>query len=241
MVEQTPSIEDRAEDDAMSIQIEEKSLELAIVKAAGRLGITQSELAYKIIGKNEGFLGIFGKKIQIEAWPKKRSQDHAIDEFESIEDVQEDLRVFLTGIYFQMFGKHAEVQVRLDKNDRLIFDIKCPYLASQIKNNIKIAESMEHLLRKKPRYFKSELPFRIFVDANNARVEKENDLVLMAKDLSNKVYENQKPIILNYQSPYDRKVIHLALDKDKRVYTKSIGVGQNRKLMILPSKEANAQ
>ena len=87
---------------------------------------------------------------------------------------------------------------------------------------------------------RTELPFRIFVDAKGIRLAKEKNLVNMAKDLSNKVFENQKPIVLNNQTPYDRKIIHLALDKDKRVYTKSIGVGQNRKLMILPSKEANA-
>jgi spoIIIJ-associated protein len=58
----------------------------------------------------------------------------------------------------------------------------------------------------------------------------------MAKDLSEKVHENKKPIVLNYKSPYERKIIHMALDKDDRVYTKSIGSGPGRKLMILPSQ-----
>lgn len=58
----------------------------------------------------------------------------------------------------------------------------------------------------------------------------------MAHDLSAKVHENKRPIVLNYKSSYDRKIIHMALDKDERVYTKSIGSGPNRKLMILPSR-----
>ena len=41
---------------------------------------------------------------------------------------------------------------------------------------------------------------------------------------------------MTHKSSYDRKIIHMALDKDDLVYTKSIGSGANRKLMILPSK-----
>lgn len=228
----------------MAIKIEEKSLELAIVKAASRLGVTQAELAYKILHKSEGFLGFFGKKIEIEAWKKKnglqenkRGSDLA-EHFQEGFDLQQDLKNFLGEIYYCMFGKRVKIDVHSD-DERVIFNIDCGFLASQIKICTKIAESFEHLLRKKPRYLKTELPFRIFVDAQDARLHKEKELVSMAHDLSNKVYEKQKPIILNYQSPYDRKIIHLALDKDKRVYTKSIGVGHNRKLMILPTREAN--
>lgn len=222
----------------MTIRIEEKSLELAMVRAARRLGITQSQLGYKVLSKSNGFLGIFGRKITIEAWPIGETA-HVQCHANNLDELQEDLRQFLIAIYFRMFAKKVKVDVQLDKNDRLIFNIHCTFLEEQMKNSTKIAESFEHLLRKKPRYLKSELPFRIFIDANHVRIRKEKDLISMAKDLSNKVYANQKPVILNYQSPYDRKIIHLALDKDKRVYTKSIGVGQNRKLMILPSKEAH--
>ena len=59
----------------------------------------------------------------------------------------------------------------------------------------------------------------------------------LARDLSEKVHENKRPIVLNYKSSYDRKIIHMALDKDDRVYTKSIGTGPNRKLMILPIRK----
>ncbi|MEZ4743631.1 MAG: R3H domain-containing nucleic acid-binding protein [Bdellovibrionota bacterium] len=63
----------------------------------------------------------------------------------------------------------------------------------------------------------------------------------MANDLSIKVSENKRPVVLNYKSSYDRKIIHMALDKDEKVYTKSIGSGPNRKLMILPIDGADGQ
>ena len=81
-----------------------------------------------------------------------------------------------------------------------------------------------------------DVPFRVFIDMGGGRKNRDEELVSIAQKTSKKVVEKQKPIILNYNNSYDRKVIHMALDGDKRVYTKSVGVGANRKLMVLPSK-----
>ncbi len=226
----------------MTIRVEEKNIELAIVKAASKLGVTQSKMAYKIVSTNPGLFGIFGKRVCIEAWTRKSpitandSTDHPVI---CPKALQEELRVFLADICTRMCGEKVKVKASLI-DERLVFDICNETIASQLAKSSKIAEAFEHLLRKKPKGLKAELPFRIFVDANNIRRAKEQELITMAKDLSDRVFENQKPIVLNYQSPYDRKIIHMALDQDERVYTKSIGVGNNRKLMILPTKEAHA-
>ena len=60
----------------------------------------------------------------------------------------------------------------------------------------------------------------------------------MAQELSTKVYKNKRSITLKDKSSYDRKIIHMALDADKRVYTKSVGVGFRRRLMIIPRRES---
>ena len=238
----------------MSVQVEEKTLELALVKAAGQLGITQDDLEHKVISETNGFLGLFGKKIVIEAWKKKRNSRNApragqqtstsapIRDFDEKElaSIKADLQDFCKNICSFMTDEDVKVSVTKD-DDRLIFDINNEYLSSQISKNTKLAEAIEHLLRKKPRHLKQELPFRVFVDAKQARRNRELELIDMAQDLSDKVHTNKKPIVLNYRSPYDRKIIHMALDKDKRVYTKSIGNGQNRKLMILPIKDPRVE
>lgn len=245
----------------MSVQVEEKTLELALVKAAGLLGVTQETLEHKVVSSNSGFLGLFGRKIVIEAWKKKKngrqisrfpsqnssssmssSPSQEVKKFSDKEwaAIKQDLQLFCKNICSHITNEEVKVSVSQD-DDRLIFDINNDYLASQIAKNTKLAEAIEHLLRKKPRHLKQELPFRIFVDAKQARQNREDELIGMAQDLSDKVHTLKKPIVLNYKSPYDRKIIHMALDKDKRVYTKSIGNGPNRKLMILPSKEQRSE
>lgn len=231
----------------MAITVEEKSLQLALVKAAGQLGITQDELGYKVVNKSNGFLGVFGKKVAIEVWKKGQrraggsrfredsGEDKAVLSPKEIKELVESLRSFCQGICSRMVDEDVEVTAELE-DERLILNIENEYLAGQMNRNSRFAEALEHILRKKPRHIRQELPFRIFIDVKGMRQGRETELVDMAQDLSNKVHENKRPIVLNYRSSYDRKIIHMALDKDNRVYTKSIGSGPNRKLMILPTK-----
>ena len=147
-----------------------------------------------------------------------------------------ELQAFCRGICEAMTGEVTEVSCRMDSAvERLIFDIGSDYFESQVGKNGKLAEAIEHLLRKKPRHIRSELPFRIFVDANGIRTKRETELTTLAQDMATKVSSNGKPVVLDYRNPYDRKVIHLALERDQRVYTKSIGVGSDRRLMIMPA------
>ena len=255
----------------MSITVTAKTLDLALIRAAGQLGISSDQVGHEVKVQSGGFLGM-GKKVTIEAWnkadrktsskdrgaqrsqknskrnkryDKNRTQHH--DNSEKIElpesqvaELKQELTGFLTEIVELAVGEPTEVESK-DEGGRLVLNIKSDYLAKQFTKNSKLAESFEHLLRKKPRHLRQELPFRVFVDANNVRVSREVELSELAKELSDKVHTQNKPVVLNYKSSYDRKVIHMALDKDDRVYTKSIGKGPNRKLMILPTTDGDGE
>jgi len=236
---------------AREVRVSAKSLEKALAEAASQLKTDSIQLDYKIVSQKSGFL-FFGKSVEIIARVKSvgrraeaRFNDEAPRESEPLTDAElnglkAELKEFCEGI--ASFFAEGPVTVSASLvDDRLILDIDDEGLEAQIMRNQKLAESLEHVLRKKPRHLKRELPFRIFVDARSVRQRREQDLTQMARDLSDKVFENKRPVVLNYKSSYDRKIIHMALDKDARVYTKSIGSGPNRKLMILPSKDQGAE
>lgn len=263
--------------------ISAKSLEQAVVKAAGALGVTQDEIAYEVTKEDtsKGLFSFFKNPVvEIKAWVKatnegrqaysgrredsraqttdkrrerrpapRREEERDYDgdradavkaeplSPEQIEALTAELKEFCAGICSRIAGEPVNVEATADEG-RLVLNVESDAIAEQIAKNSKLAEAMEHILRKKPRHLRQELPFRIFVDVSGMRKKREDELVQMAHDLSAKVHENKRPIVLNYKSSYDRKIIHMALDKDERVYTKSIGSGPNRKLMILPSKGA---
>ena len=255
------------------VTVEAKSLEQALVKAAGALGLTQDEVEYKVVKEEtaRGLLSFFKSPVVvIQAWAKRTPQqsrqnsrrserapsrerhverERSYDDEESFSGAKaeplteaqvvaltEELREFCVGICSRIAGEPVQVSA-IAEDGRLMLNIEHEYIAQQINKNSKLAEALEHILRKKPRHLRQELPFRIFVDVSGLRRKREDELIQMAHDLSAKVFENKRPIVLNYKSSYDRKIIHMALDKDDRVYTKSIGSGPNRKLMILPHKD----
>lgn len=242
------------------VQVQAKTLEKAVEMAATQLGVDSSKVEYEIISQvNGGILSFLGsKRVEISAWSKVQQRSNGgsrprhsrpvaaapVEDREELtaeetEVLVEDLKNFCSGICQFIVGE--EVKVTAEVSDgRLVMDIDNDEMAAQLNKNSKLAESMEHVLRKKPRHLKRELPFRIFIDARGLRLDREKELIEMAHDLSDKVHEKQKPIVLNYKSSYDRKIIHMALDKNDKVYTKSIGSGANRKLMILPVKQDQA-
>ena len=266
--------------DAKKIKVEAKSLEQALVKAAGTLGLSQDEIEYEILKEDtaKGLFSFFKNPVvEIAAWAKarpaqrsergprqerrerprreerearparaERHYDEDQDEQnavpaeplspEKLAALEGELRDFCAGIVSRIADEPVEVTSTIE-GGRLVLNVHSENIAQQITKNAKLAEAMEHILRKKPRHLRQELPFRIFIDVNGLRRKREEDLIEMAHDLSAKVHENKRPIVLNYKSSYDRKIIHMALDKDDRVYTKSIGSGPNRKLMILPTKD----
>jgi spoIIIJ-associated protein len=229
---------------ANEVRVTAKTLDMALSQAANILQIDQSLVDYRVVSQGGGGLFAFlAKKIEIAAWKKDIDIDDILsDEGGEVEELspaevealKKDLAQFCEGICSAICGRSVQVRADLDQG-RLVLDCDDEYLASQMVKNSKLAEALEHILRKKPRHI------RIFVDVQGVRRKRETDLVELARDLSEKVHENKRPIVLNYKSSYDRKIIHMALDKDERVYTKSIGTGPNRKLMILPIRKKDDQ
>ena len=236
------------------IRVSAKTVDKALKKAAELLSMPQDSLEYRVVSETKGgFLSFLGRKVEIavvdksksrkerRSRPRHRDKAPAADlSEEQVASLVEDLKSFCEGLCETMYRVQVEVDATLD-DDRLVLDIQHQELAKQVAKNGKIPEALEHILRKKPRHLKRELPFRVFVDVCGTRQAREEELIGMARDLSEKVHENKKPIVLNYKNSYDRKIIHMALDKDVRVYTRSIGSGANRKLMILPSKKKEAE
>ncbi|MCX6129202.1 MAG: Jag N-terminal domain-containing protein [Proteobacteria bacterium] len=233
---------------ADEVRVTAKNLDLALIEAATRLQVDQNQLDYRVLSQgSSGLFSFLSKKVEISAWKKVLNFDEMMAEDgpegeveelspEEVDVLRQDLQGFCRDICSAISGKPVNVTAELE-GGRLILDCDEEYLAGQMVKNSKLAEALEHILRKKPRHIKRELPFRIFVDVQGVRLKREADLVELARDLSEKVHENKRPIVLNYKSSYDRKIIHMALDKDERVYTKSIGTGPNRKLMILPIRK----
>ncbi|RJR19503.1 MAG: KH domain-containing protein [Desulfobacteraceae bacterium] len=83
--------------------------------------------------------------------------------------------------------------------------------------------------------------FQVIVDSENYRLRHRNSIVDMALKLSDKAKKSKKPVSTNPLSPYDRRLVHLALRDDTEIETKSRGEGMMKKVVIIPRRSGMGQ
>jgi spoIIIJ-associated protein len=79
---------------------------------------------------------------------------------------------------------------------------------------------------------------QVIVDTEDYRKKREESLVSLAEKVSQKVSKTKKPITLGNMTARERRIIHLTLQNDDSVVTRSRGEGHNRKIIIRPSRRS---
>jgi spoIIIJ-associated protein len=78
---------------------------------------------------------------------------------------------------------------------------------------------------------------RIHLDSEDYRAKRRRSLEEMAQRMAEQVKKRGRPVTLDPLSPRDRRTIHLALQGEPDLTTRSTGEGIYRQLMILPKGE----
>jgi spoIIIJ-associated protein len=76
---------------------------------------------------------------------------------------------------------------------------------------------------------------RLVVDAENYRLRRRESLEDLARRVAERARRSGKPITLSPMSPRDRRIVHLALQGDTGMTTRSAGSGFYRKIVIAPA------
>jgi spoIIIJ-associated protein len=80
----------------------------------------------------------------------------------------------------------------------------------------------------------------ISVDSETYRKRREESLLELAQRVKEKVKNTQKPVSLAHMNAHDRRIIHLALQEDESLITKSRGEGEYRKIVVLPARKGKS-
>lgn len=79
---------------------------------------------------------------------------------------------------------------------------------------------------------------QVVVDTEDYRKKREEALVALAEKVSQKVRKTRKPVTLGNMTARERRIIHLTLQNDDSVVTKSRGEGPNRKIVVRPGRSS---
>ena len=119
----------------------------------------------------------------------------------------------------------AEVLADLDGRDKEIL----------LERNGEVLKSIEHLafraLRLEPTYHE-----KIHLDSGGYRALRFEELRMTARVAAERVQTSRQPFRLNPMSSRERRIVHLALKDMPGVRTESVGMGEERQVVIHPAK-----
>ncbi|MDO5755214.1 MAG: RNA-binding cell elongation regulator Jag/EloR [Tissierellia bacterium] len=78
----------------------------------------------------------------------------------------------------------------------------------------------------------SDTYIRVVLDINNYRKKRENSLKRLGKNMAKKVTQYQKTMKLEPMNPYERRIIHTAMQNEEKVKTYSEGKDPYRRVVI---------
>lgn len=207
------------------IEVSAKSVNEAITEACRKLGVTSDRLDYEVIEEgSNGFLGIGSKPAVIKAAVKVEKL--------SLED---KAKKFLNDVFAAM-NMTVVVEIKYDEeNKEMDVDLSGDDMGVLIGKRGQTLDSIQYLVSLVVNK-ESDDYIRVKVDTENYRERRKETLENLAKNVAYKVKRTRRPVSLEPMNPYERRIIHSALQNDKYVTTHSEGEEPFRKVVVTLKK-----
>ena len=200
------------------IEVSAKNVEDAITQATIQLGITSDQLEYEVLDKGStGFLGIGSKNAVIKARKKFSVEENVIE--------------FLSSVFHAM-KMEVEVVVSVNEEEHSIdVDLKGEDMGILIGKRGQTLDSLQYLTNLSVNK-NSDDYYKVKIDTENYRERRKETLENLAKNIAYKVKRTRRPVSLEPMNPFERRIIHSALQNNKYVTTHSEGEEPYRHVVV---------
>ena len=207
------------------ITVTAKTVDDAIIQASMQLGVSSDRIQYEIVEKGStGLLGgLFGSK-------------PAIIRAKRVETIDEKAADFLTSV-FDAMGIRVIVEIKLNEEEKeMEINLTGEEMGILIGKRGQTLDSLQYLVSLVVNK-ESEGYLRVKLDTENYRERRKETLETLAKNIAYKVKRTRRSVSLEPMNPYERRIIHSALQSDKYVYTRSEGEEPLRHVVIALKRE----
>ena len=205
------------------ITVTAKTVDEAVTKALIELETTSDKLEYEVVDKGStGFLGIGAKPAIIRAKKKESIEDKAMDFLSQIFGAM-NMQVNITAAYNQ---EEQELSLNLEGEDMGIL----------IGKRGQTLDSLQYLTNRVANKMQDGY-VRVKLDTEDYRRRRKQTLENLAKNIAFKVKKTRRPVFLEPMNPYERRIIHSALQNDPYVTTHSEGDEPCRKVVVTLRKK----
>ena len=200
------------------IEVSAKTVNDAITEACQKLSVTSDKLEYEVVEEGtSGFLGIGSKPAVIKAKVKSSVLDIA--------------KTFLNEV-FEAMGLTVVITIKYDDIENFMdIDLSGDEMGVLIGKRGQTLDSLQYLTSLVVNK-EAENYIRVKVDTENYRKRRKDTLENLAKNIAFKVKRTKRTLSLEPMNPYERRIIHSALQSDKYVTTHSEGEEPFRRVVV---------
>ena len=204
------------------ITVSAKTVDDAITEASIKLGTTSDKIEVEVIEKGStGFLGIKSKPAIIKARKKN--------------DTVDNIREFLENVFSAM---NMEVTIEIKKaEDDKVYEVELSgkEMGLLIGKRGQTLDSLQYLTNLAVNKH-SDGYIKVKLDTEDYRQRRKDTLENLAKNIAYKVKRTKRPVSLEPMNPFERRVIHSALQGDRYVETHSEGEEPFRHVVVTLKK-----
>lgn len=204
------------------IEVSAKTVDDAITESSIKLGTTSDKIEVEVIEKGStGFLGIKSKPAIIRARKKN--------------DTVDNIREFLENVFSAM---NMEVTIDIKKaEDDKVYEVELSgkEMGLLIGKRGQTLDSLQYLTNLAVNKH-SDGYIKVKLDTEDYRQRRKDTLENLAKNIAYKVKRTKRPVSLEPMNPFERRVIHSALQGDRYVETHSEGEEPFRHVVVTLKK-----
>ena len=202
------------------ITVTAKTVEDAITQASLQLGVSSDRIQYEVVEKGSaGVLGgLFGSK-------------PAVIRAKKIETVDDKAVDFLNSV-FDAMGLAVDVEVKMNEEEKeMDVNLTGEEMGLLIGKRGQTLDSLQYLTSLVVNKGKANY-IRVKLDTEDYRRRRKETLENLARGIAYKVKKTRKPVVLEPMNPYERRIIHSALQGNKYVETVSEGEEPYRHVVV---------
>lgn len=200
------------------MEVSAKTVSDAITEACQKLLVTSEKLDYIVVEEgSSGFLGIGAKPAIIKARVKSSIKDSAKDFLDSV---------------FAAMGLVVAIDIKYDEIDHYMdIDLSGDEMGVLIGKRGQTLDSLQYLTNRVANKMQDGY-VRVKLDTEDYRRRRKETLENLAKNIASKVKRTRRTVSLEPMNPYERRIIHSALQSDPAVSTHSEGEEPYRRVVV---------
>jgi spoIIIJ-associated protein len=181
------------------------SLKNAIAQAASEFNVDEEKIKYEIITEKTKYFGHTQREIYIKAWPSDGMEEKKLKDF-----LKNMITLMSIELDFSITDGKGYLTVDFTGDDYKLM----------LYQNGKLLNAVQYLLN---RLYSDIIGKKIYCECERFRKNREQELANLAHRYARTVRKTGRPINLKELNPFERRVIHMTINKYADLESKSRG------------------